>query len=208
MTTALVAAAALLMLPEAPRSAEDLMVLFTRELCLVEQDRFNVAERYVPADWTITRRSEELGVTFGVHGPGPRHDKLELEWRGRVGTAQMWLRVNKSDYEDPRLRDHSWATFGVSPDTAVNLSRFQQRLSMTMTPRGEAHVGGGHDGGGLGDFVVPAQPRTYRYLQHYIIAAQQPNPHVQTTARHFYGEGYPEQLLDVSCSTAFVPIAG
>jgi hypothetical protein len=196
------------MLPEAPRSAEELMVLFARELCLVEQDRFSVAEQYVPADWAITRRSERLGVTYSIDAPIPRQDQLELEWRGRVGTAQMWLRVTKYDNEDPALRDHSMATFGVSPDTAVDLARFQQRLSMTMTPRFEAFVGGGHDGAVFGDFVLPAQPRTYGYLQHYLITAQQPNAQVQTTARHFYGEGYPEQLLDLSCSTAFVPIAG
>ena len=76
---------------------EDLMVEFTRALCLAEQVELAAAERLVPAGWINTEREVERGRTYGTDAPLPIHDRYSLEWRGRVDGATMWLRLSLSE---------------------------------------------------------------------------------------------------------------
>jgi hypothetical protein len=180
--------------------AEDLMVEFTRAFCLAEQDRLAAAERLVPADWIGFDRREERNRTYGTDAPLRRHDRFEAAWRGRVGGASMWLRVWRTDYADPNSFDPSSVTFGVSPDTAIDLHSFQQRLGIVMTPWRAPYAGRAQPRIVLGDYVYPAQPQRYGQLQHYVLSPARPNPNIRITARHFFGTGYPQQLFDLSCS--------
>jgi hypothetical protein len=187
-----------------PTASEDLMVTFIRAFCLVEQDRLEAAERLVPAGWTITERQERRGISYGIDAPLPIHDVVKVEWRGRVGDAVMWLSVRRYDYLAPLLHDHSTARFGVSPDTAINLASLQRRAPIVMEPRWQSIAGDVRPRVEVENSVHPGQPRRYGSLQHYILRAQS-DPPVQMTARHFRGVGFPDQRLDVSCSTDLSP---
>lgn len=188
--------------PAQSQSAEDLIVEFAQRFCLEERDRLVESERFVPAGWTEYEREERRDITYGVDAPLPKHDSVSVRWRGSVPGGRMWLWARRSDYADPERADYSYARIGVSPDTLIDLDQVQRRVPLRMTVW-RSFQGVAQPEIVLGDFRMAARPRRYGWLHHYRGEAVPAVPGVEITARHFTGEDYPEQMLDLSCSTAF-----
>lgn len=187
--------------PANARAAEDLVVEFAQRFCLEERDRFAEARRFVPPDWTEHERQERRDVTYSVDAPVPRHDFVSARWRGSVPGGRMRLSARRSDYDDAARADYSYAGIGVSPDTLIDLKRVQRRVPLRLTVS-HAFQGVAHPEIVLGDFRMPPQPRRYGWLYHYTGEALPADPRIEITSRLFTGEGYPEQMFDLSCDTA------
>jgi hypothetical protein len=189
-------------LASAPSPAENLMVQLTRSVCLEGTDPIAAAAASVPAGWEVSRRDRRDIVQNDTHGnPIPRHAVSSLKARGTVGGATFWVEVARTDYHDPAHVDHFSARFGVSPDTAIRLGAFQQRLPVTLEPRWSAIQGVEQPRLVLGTFTYPAQPRRYGWLQHYVVRPHRTDLLVEVTARHFSGREWPLQQFDMTCGT-------
>lgn len=181
-------------------SAMDLMVDFTRTLCLSGQNPLQAAERLVPSQWQPGWERTERNIAFGVDAPVPIHDQTWRTWRGPLKRGMVLLAVNFFDNHDPSLRDHFYATISVYPDTLIDLAAFQQRLNVTLRPT-QPPLDGARARVTIIDNgrPLPRRPQQYGHLQHYSVETRGVE-NIQIRAMHVYGRGFPEQAFSVTCS--------
>jgi hypothetical protein len=179
------------------------MVEFAQSFCLAEVDRLAVAIRIVPPTWSITKNEASRDITLGVDAPTARHDRLERAWEGPVAGGTAWVDILHWDEADPGRRDTSWANFGVSPGTLVDLAELQRRVPIRLEPAGPPRHGT-RDMPQVQDEKgqpYPRQPASYEWDQRYFGITSRPNPDVDIKAVHLYGNG-PLRKFWMQCDTS------
>lgn len=204
LLAALVAPTATGAAPSSPPAAIDFMIEAVRALCLTEGGRIESARRVVPAGWRLTDSEDHIDVQLGVEAVFPRHDTHERRWRGALANGRGTLHVEVTSYRDLARAPIFSAWIRVSPESAIDLGALQGRIGLRLRATGPAVEGrepSRRSQSSEENVVIvtswePAE-RQFGRMQSF---ALEPAPQgIEIGATRYWGAGYPEQSLQISC---------